>query len=65
LDSPEKESVGKTGIGLYPEAMVEHDGHVGLLLRKLDDLKNADTTIAFHFVLFIIPVKRIILSKSK
>ncbi len=39
------ESQGKTGIGLYPDGMVETDGHVGLLLKKLDDLKIADNTI--------------------
>ena len=32
------ESQGKTGIGIYPDGMVEHDGHVGQLLKKLDDL---------------------------
>ena len=40
-----KESEGKTGLGLYPDGMVEHDGHVGQLLKKLDDLKVADNTI--------------------
>ncbi len=29
---------GKTGKGVYPDGMVEHDGHVGQLLKKLDDL---------------------------
>ena len=24
-----KESEGKTGLGVYPDGMVEHDGHVG------------------------------------
>lgn len=27
-----------TGIGLYPDGMVEHDGHVGKLLAKLEEL---------------------------
>lgn len=39
------ESQGKTGMGLYPDGMVETDGHVGRLLKKLDDLKIADNTI--------------------
>ena len=43
-----KESIGKTGIGLYPDGMVEHDGHVGQLLKMLDDLKIADNTIVIY-----------------
>ena len=43
-----KESVGVTGIGLYPDGMVEHDGHVGLLLDKLDELGVADNTIVMY-----------------
>ena len=43
-----KESEGKTGIGLYPDGMVEHDGHVGQLLKKLDDLGLADNTIVMY-----------------
>lgn len=42
------ESQGKTGIGLYPDGMVEHDGHVGELLNKLDDLGIADNTIVIY-----------------
>jgi arylsulfatase len=38
-------SVGKTGLGLYPDGMVELDGYVGRLLDKLDELKVADNTI--------------------
>ncbi len=38
-------SKGKTGLGLYPDGMVELDGYVGKLLKKLDDLKIADNTI--------------------
>ena len=34
------ESQGKTGLGLAPDGMVEHDGHIGQLLKKLDDLKS-------------------------
>src|SRR5262245_55371758 len=40
-----KSSVGKTGLGLYPDGMVELDGYVGQLLKKLDDLKVAENTI--------------------
>ena len=36
---------GKTGLGVYPDGMVEHDGHVGRLLKELDDLGIADNTI--------------------
>jgi arylsulfatase len=39
------ESQGKTGLGTYPDGMVEHDGMVGQLLQKLDDLGIADNTI--------------------
>jgi arylsulfatase len=41
-------SQGKTGQGLYPDGMVEHDGMVGELLKKLDDLKIADNTIVVY-----------------
>jgi arylsulfatase A-like enzyme len=40
-----KESEGKTGLGVYPDGMVEHDGHVGQLLAKLDELGIADNII--------------------
>jgi len=43
-----KESVGKTGLGVYPDGMVEHDGHVGQLLKKLDDLGIVDNTIVMY-----------------
>jgi arylsulfatase len=43
-----KESNGKTGLGLYPDGMVEHDGHVGKLLDKLDELKIVDNTIVMY-----------------
>ena len=42
------EAQGVTGIGLYPDGMVEHDGHVGLLLGKLDELDIADNTIVVY-----------------
>ncbi|HET7846283.1 MAG TPA: sulfatase-like hydrolase/transferase, partial [Acidimicrobiia bacterium] len=32
------ESEGKTGLGIYADGMVEHDGHVGQLLDKLNEL---------------------------
>jgi len=38
-------SKGKTGLGTYPDGMVELDGYIGQLLKKLDDLKVADNTI--------------------
>jgi arylsulfatase len=39
------ESEGKTGLGIYADGMVEHDGHVGQLLKLLDDLGIANNTI--------------------
>ena len=39
---------GKTGIGLYPDGMVEHDDHVGQFLKKLDDLGIAENTIVIY-----------------
>jgi arylsulfatase len=38
-------SQGKTGLGVYPDGMVELDGYVGQLLKKIDDLGVADNTI--------------------
>ena len=38
-------SVGKTGLGIYPDGMVELDGYVGELLKLLEDLGVADNTI--------------------
>jgi arylsulfatase len=38
-------SKGKTGLGLYPDGMVELDGYVGQLLDKLDALGIADNTV--------------------
>ena len=43
-----KESKGKTGLGVYPDGMVEHDGQVGQLLDKLDELGIADNTIVMY-----------------
>jgi arylsulfatase len=42
------ESQGVTGVGLYPDGMVEHDGHVGILLDKLDELGITDNTIVMY-----------------
>jgi arylsulfatase A-like enzyme len=42
------ESQGRTGLGLYPDGMVEHDGQVGQLLKKLDDLGIANNTIVIY-----------------
>jgi arylsulfatase A-like enzyme len=42
------ESAGKTGLGIYPDGMVEHDGHIGQLLKKLDELGIADNTIVMY-----------------
>ena len=41
-------SQGKTGLGLYPDGMVELDGLVGELLTELDDLGIADNTIVIY-----------------
>ena len=48
LHASEEESQGKTGKGLYPDGMVEHDGHVGELLKLVDDLGVADNTIVVY-----------------
>ena len=42
------ESVGISGEGLYPDGMVEHDGHVGQMLKKLEDLGILDNTIVIY-----------------
>jgi arylsulfatase len=43
-----KESQGKTGLGVYPDGMVETDGHVGQLLKLVDDLGVTDNTIVVY-----------------
>lgn len=43
-----KESYGRTGIGIYPDGMAEHDDMVGRLLKKLDDLGLTDNTIVIY-----------------
>jgi len=42
------ESQGKTGLGIYPDGMVEHDGLVGEVLEQLDELGLADDTIVMY-----------------
>ena len=42
------ESEGVTGLGIYADGMVEHDGMVGQLLAKLDELGIADNTIIMY-----------------
>jgi arylsulfatase len=42
------ESDGVTGLGVYADGMTEHDGHVGQILDKLDDLGLADNTIIMY-----------------
>jgi arylsulfatase len=39
---------GKTGYGLYADAMADHDNQVGQLLDKLDELGIADNTIVIY-----------------
>ena len=43
-----KECEGVTGLGVYPDGMVEHDRQVGELLAKLDELGIADNTIVMY-----------------
>ena len=43
-----KSAEGRTGIGLYPDGMVEHDDMVGEVLKQLDDLGIADNTIVVY-----------------
>jgi arylsulfatase A-like enzyme len=42
------ESRGKTGLGVYPDGMVEHDGQVGQLLAKLKELGLEENTIVMY-----------------
>jgi arylsulfatase len=41
-------SVGRTGIGLYPDGMVEHDDMVSAMVDKLDALGIAENTIVVY-----------------
>jgi arylsulfatase len=42
------ESQGKTGLGLYPDGMVEHDAMVGQLLDRLKQLGLEENTIVMY-----------------
>ena len=42
------QSQGKTGLGIYPDGMVEHDAMVGVLLDKLKELGLDDNTIVMY-----------------
>jgi arylsulfatase len=43
-----EESDGKTGLGIYADGMVEHDGQVGQILAKLKELGLDDNTIVMY-----------------
>jgi arylsulfatase len=40
--------VGKSGLGIYPDGMLEHDMHVGQLLDKIDELGITDNTVVMY-----------------
>jgi arylsulfatase A-like enzyme len=42
------QSQGKTGLDVEPDGMVEHEGQVGQLLKKLDDLRIPNNTIVVY-----------------
>ena len=42
------ESDGKTGLGIYADGMVEHDGQVGQILAKLKELGLDEDTIVMY-----------------
>lgn len=39
---------GRTGVNFYADGMAQHDDHIGLILKKLDDLGIADNTIVVY-----------------
>jgi arylsulfatase len=43
-----EESQGKTGLGIYPDGMVEHDAMIGQLLDKLKELGLEENTIVMY-----------------
>lgn len=43
-----EDQLGASGQGFYNDGMVEHDGHVGQLLTRLDELGIADNTIVLY-----------------
>ena len=42
------ESQGRTGLGVYPDGMVEHDAQVGQILDKLKELGLEENTIVMY-----------------
>ena len=46
--APEEGGVGKTGLGVYADGMVEHDAMVGQLLDKLKELGLDQNTIVMY-----------------
>lgn len=47
---PKPKSVGQAGrwLGPYADVMIDHDNNVGSILKKLDELGLADSTIVFY-----------------
>jgi len=43
-----EESKGKTGLGVYPDGMVEHDAMVGQILDKIKELGLEENTIVMY-----------------
>ncbi len=43
-----EESIGVTGIGLYPDGMVEHDKQIGRVLDQLEELGIYDNTMIMY-----------------
>jgi len=43
-----EEAKNKTGLGVYPDGMVEHDMHVGQILKAIDELGIANNTIVMY-----------------
>ena len=41
-------ATGRSGRTEYADGMIEHDGHVGKILKALDDLGIADNTIVIY-----------------
>jgi len=42
------ESQGATGLGIYADGMVEHDGHIGQMLNLLDELGITEDTVVVY-----------------
>ncbi len=47
-----QEKYRKSGISIYADGMLEHDDQVGILLDKLDELKNRSTLLIARVFLF-------------